>query len=453
MLRLLRIAVFVVLLSFGSVPSAQEKVNPPEPRAAHARLHRAAHAWLKRDLDGDALRFNRAYADLLFAFGFARLKDGDQARKLVAQAADVLKGQDEAHRALLKAYTYRVEEALAGRPHAGPLPEVVFEPLRDPAGKGSSRMGQYIVDRQRDWSRVLEPQERVDPYRHWAGKAEGDLFQRVAALPDLRDAKELEKQIRHVFRAVGESRDAELRPTVLAAVLPLAPRVGRALVGELLKDVPPLLKGAGDGPEVRARRVALAETALALATEVGEADAARALLELVPGLLAAEPTVGVGDERLLATCAACVRGLDLRREAAVFADRLTERMPAGKELAALREHQGARWDEALCCLVHLAAIRLSLGEPEKARPILDLAQKAVFFAEEKDRLSSVRQVRLVRAYAAAVRHGPAEDGLKQLEELFQRLDLTPETFSTRTHYSRAHLMILHDAVVPFLPVR
>jgi hypothetical protein len=107
----------------------------------------------------------QAYVDLMFAWGHARLGDADAARGLVAEAANVLRpSQGEAHEWLLDAFTYRVEEAIAGHAHASSLPADLTDALTR-ADDWRNRISlRYVADRMRHLSRILEPDERVDPY-------------------------------------------------------------------------------------------------------------------------------------------------------------------------------------------------------------------------------------------------------------------------------------------------
>jgi hypothetical protein len=106
----------------GAVPDKRLAESKNEELAAELlRLRKAAIAWLKRDLRPDELAPSQAYADLIFAFGLARLGQKDEAQKLLREATAALPDKDVIHRCLLQAFTYRIDEALAGRAHTGPF--------------------------------------------------------------------------------------------------------------------------------------------------------------------------------------------------------------------------------------------------------------------------------------------------------------------------------------------
>jgi hypothetical protein len=53
----------------------------------------------------------------------------------------------------------------------------------------------------------------------------------------------------------------------------------------------------------------------------------------------------------------------------------------------------------------------------------------------------------VAEYAAACGRLAPADAKKRLEELITKLDKVPDTYTTATHYSRYHLMILEAVVL------
>jgi hypothetical protein len=110
----------------------------------------------------------QAYVDLMFAWGHARLGAKEPAWELVAEAADVLRvSQDAAHEWLLTAFSHRIEAAIAGHAHAGPLPAALTDELTGVDDRRRLVSLKYVVDRMRQLSRILEPDERVDPYLPW----------------------------------------------------------------------------------------------------------------------------------------------------------------------------------------------------------------------------------------------------------------------------------------------
>src|SRR5262249_12441677 len=109
--------------------------------------------------DWQKMLATEGYADLMVAFGLASLGESNAARRLLDRGRSILADRDAVHSALLRAFTYRIEQALAGRPHAGPLPVELlqdFDQLPDE--------DRYRVDRLCYCSRVLEPLCEVNPF-------------------------------------------------------------------------------------------------------------------------------------------------------------------------------------------------------------------------------------------------------------------------------------------------
>ena len=139
-------------------------------------LHERVQEWVRAGqiAQGETT----AYVDLIFAFGLARIGAEGESRKLHQIAAASLADTDAAHQFLLAGHSWRVEEARAGRPHAGRLPEPMYQYL---AGIGTHL--RYVVDRYRKHSRILEPDGGVNPYRHWLSKS-SEFERQIAQLQD-----------------------------------------------------------------------------------------------------------------------------------------------------------------------------------------------------------------------------------------------------------------------------
>src|SRR5262249_2918683 len=107
----------------------------------------------------------KAYIDLLFAYALARLGEHDASNELRFRATEVLLEEPEPHNFLLKAFDHRIDEALHGRPTKGALPPQLMDDLDQ-----VPRLERYAVDRMRSFSRILEPDTKLDPYRHWGAR-------------------------------------------------------------------------------------------------------------------------------------------------------------------------------------------------------------------------------------------------------------------------------------------
>jgi hypothetical protein len=117
------------------------------------RLHQAARAWVSDPKDPEPTKNSLPYVDLIFAFGLARLGEGSAARELAQKAADALAAKrDVIHDILLAAYRYRIDQALSGKPHAGPLPAELLEWIHRFDASEVFKYRQNVVMRLREYS-------------------------------------------------------------------------------------------------------------------------------------------------------------------------------------------------------------------------------------------------------------------------------------------------------------
>ena len=98
------------------------------------RVQRLVENWHA----GEDVKVNKPYVDLIFAFGLAKLGEVTAARELMTRAGTALLASKEpnrepdlAHEFLLKAFVWRIENALQGKPHSGTLPAEMLNRLRD----------------------------------------------------------------------------------------------------------------------------------------------------------------------------------------------------------------------------------------------------------------------------------------------------------------------------------
>src|SRR5439155_23914554 len=189
------------------------------------------------------------YIDLMFAFGLARLGEVTASRALVDRASATLEAAGgETHSVLLQAFRYRIDQVLAGRPHAGALPaplieyvdhlRVEYDQKRATGPSGPDDHVAYIVDRLREQSRILEPQERFRPYRYTDRTAEEAVSKEVAGWPDVTDPRQLRGRIDGLLGPAAKPFTGAIRVRVLALAIPLAHRVGEAFCLGLIRATP-----------------------------------------------------------------------------------------------------------------------------------------------------------------------------------------------------------------------
>ncbi len=125
------------------------------------RMAERAHDWIGRqglEPTAQGTPKTRAYSDLLFAFGLARLGEQAAAVELLHRAKAAMADEDDAHMLLFKGFEYRTQQVLAGKPHGGPLPPdqmEMLELLRKTDRRESGTHLHYVVDRSARHFRVL----------------------------------------------------------------------------------------------------------------------------------------------------------------------------------------------------------------------------------------------------------------------------------------------------------
>ena len=143
-------------------------------------LHESAVAWIGRDLFN--ARDTRPIADLIFAFGLARLGAPAASGQLHAQGLAGLDRQDAVASWAARAFGFRVRRALeveADPPRPCP-PELVRSP-----GNARPRFSGTRSTASASTRAILEPHERINPYRHWHGKLADDVVRELARVVDV----------------------------------------------------------------------------------------------------------------------------------------------------------------------------------------------------------------------------------------------------------------------------
>lgn len=395
--------------------------------------------------------FTRAYADLIFAYGLARLGETSGARRLQAASAEVLSKRDDIHAFLLRAYTYRIQQVLEGKFHGGPLPEELQECLsqithkKDSAGR-VVHLDAYKIDQLRLHSRILEPQERVDPLRHLLARSE--LSKDLLAIAELDDRQEMAQRLGKLLQG---KKHVDEQLEIFKTSLSLAPRISEAFTLDILAQLTRALDAIGEVQNQNdlEMRAALLERALFLAAHFDRSELVQAFVGRFLRLV--ESQRGEDSARALdALTGQCFRGLrklGLRDEI----DRLLQQMATlvmeGKSLAALRGQHKKNWPAVLRILLQIAAGWLFFERREKAMPILLEADDFLYSGELVSGGLTPEQTKLACAYATALGQAQVDIALHKLAELFQKLSPLLDLFVTKSHYSRAQLQVVEAVVL------
>lgn len=424
----------------------------------------------------------RAYVDLMFAWGHARLGDADTARRLMAQAAERFHPRPDAanpypradpvHAWLLDAFTFRIEEALANRNHDSPWPEELAERLEaiDERRGLLDKSFRYVIQRMRQQSRILEPNETVDPYlsyRRFGGNPAGRLERWMYRGPvnDLvgdfdaicADA-EAEFDPFHLSHFYSLSLNAPRPPAQLIAeravprALSFALRVlGEAWeshpdLGRLCRDHSPVEPGGKDPEEWAAYRrdrehparwiqmsihgavAGLFPEAVRMSARVGRPRLVDPYVGDVLRLLASDgvPVTAVrGVCAVLSSLLPVIEEGGFTGEARVLAQRVTDDW-----MDTTFGNDGWRTIHAR---LGVAAANLWLGHPSAT------------FAAARSALGQmrnpVRQAKVGCAYLNASVFAPWPQPAQLARELLGVLPRIPNGYTTATHFSRFHLEI------------
>ena len=445
-------------------------------------LHAAISKWLDDSIKqqkNEHLRANQPLIDLLFAFAVAKLGESTQSKKLLEDARKALEGpipaggNPQAEQAvtaavvrnfLFKAFKYRVEEVLAGKPHTGQMAPEVLDALEEIAKKGGTgpvnnpfKLAKYVVDRMREQSRIMEPQEKPDPYADWT-KHGDPLKKELAELHTVRDPAKLADRIRKLHKeGVTGKPIKEVQFFVLHEGLPLAARVNEAFTVELLTHVPAALTGgtgaAVESPDLPKKQGELLERAMFLAGHFNREDIVKKLVDDFTALVHSKPEE-TRFKLINVVARQCVRSLKklgLTNEIDRFLTKLHSEVLRGASAAELRKKYAAKpeaWAAVLQTLLNLAGGWLHLGLPDRANPILQDARNELLTGNALP-LQAKEYTALAQAYVTALGQGPSESGLAAMIDLFRRMDPKKinNTWTTAQYYSRFHLNLVEDVIL------
>ncbi|HVK09618.1 MAG TPA: hypothetical protein VM597_12660 [Gemmataceae bacterium] len=405
------------------------------------RLRSAAWDWCRGRssangewLAGDPVQ--RAYVDLTFAFAFARLGEHQVARTILAETGEPRAELEPYRRWLWQAYQERVQRQLNGEPSASPLSAELRRGLGDlPRGPGNTQ--RTSCDRFLRFSRILEPFDRVDPYRSLRqtdalGRALSDLGAFTAAHRKREStAEQLDTRFRQLFKGHSGPIDAV---RILRLAVPMAVRVGESFALECVEKIRPTFGRLGKWLDVRdlTDRVELLESAVAVVAHFGRNVLVEGLMtglhdllatakgEIAAWLIAATSGTGV---RLLSR-------LGLKPAARELFEKMAAGLTGGKTVNQLLRTPGLNRGVYLPALMRLAGGWFYFGEPAPATSALNVVRAELF----EGTMSPEPRLRLAEAYAAAVGHAPNDDAIGRYVEMFDRLAAPMPDFDTGTIY-------------------
>jgi len=383
------------------------------------------------------VQFTSAYADMMIAWGLARLGEKSESQRLRDEAVAALDSRDPVHAFLRDAFDRRISQARDGSHGSGQLPDDLRQRLDELAPDD-----RYRVDRLRQHSRILGPGEEINAfwassfrhYSHW-----DQLRRQLHELPGLA-IDEMNARVRVLLPRSAE-RGSVLLPIILPAVLDLITRLEPDLATRTLDLLPAALDRLADKP---ARLLALLDQGLraAAALDHGEVvqDLARRFSDHVDaqrGPLAAGDLPGITGQMFR-----CLRRLGLKSLAEEILTRLHHRLTNEESIPQLRARHGNAWPGLLHMLLHVAAGCYYCGRDVEGHRIIDEARYDLYQSPMNVR----ERTPIAMTYAATLGQIPVRLALSRFDELFQRLRKVSIN-SWNSHYTLTPLQLIDTTVL------
>lgn len=353
----------------------------------------------------------RAYVWLEFAWGLARLAEADRAKQLRDAALGWLDRNDPVHHYLSRAYVARIDQALEG--------VVPYTPLNPDINELLSRLEssqRYIVDRLRQSSQVLEPQERLEAIGHFLGHYKRDgRKEELEALRSLREPGEILKAIESRMSVASDTQLAvEERVRLIDGLLDYLPRLPESQALPLLQDFLSIADALG-----AKHRAVVLDDALKVAGHFGRAGLVKRLvLQLGNAIKELGPEEVGTMGGLLVSGVRSLRRVGLREEAAELLARAS-RVLKGEDALTLKARLG------------LAAGFMYLGAFAQAQPIV---AEALARLGRESGLIITERLKLTRATTRALSHASTELALPGLLRVAQQLPWITDHHPTNSHF-------------------
>ncbi|HEY7311506.1 MAG TPA: hypothetical protein VH643_19240 [Gemmataceae bacterium] len=409
-----------------------------------------AHAWVEANRDPAQNPPTAPYIDLLFAFGMARLGEADPGKQLMKRAREALAGKDEAHSFLLQSFEYRINEALEGRPHTGPLPAKLME-----RRNAMVPMLRYVVDRLRKHSRILEPEQDIDPYSPWVARI-NDIEKALAEVAELPDRKEIQTRVQKLLKEVPRGAAGhETRARILRTALEVAPRVSEDFAKEMLDralpvyDALPPLESLAEDKKLTAleHQARFLEKALFAAAHFGRTESVHSLVARFQKMLQTQRGQRAIEfvEKVASQCFRSLRKLGMRDEIDRLLGQMADVVLEGKDLDALVKKINFKEDgpAPLKALLHVASSWYYFGRDHQADPVLQTVRSVLF----KAAYPPLKQKDLACGYARTVGQTTLEVAKTRLEEILRDLKGVRDSFTSSSHFSVFQLDVIESVVL------
>lgn len=366
-------------------------------------------------------RLTLAYVLFVIGYGCARVGQIDRARAYSARAATLVDDTDPIHGFLSRAYAARIDQAAMGLP-----PETLLAPEIAARLNALDKFSRYKVDRVRQFSKVLEPQERLDPVAAFQRGEPDPRGPEFSLLRGMSNVAELEAALETVF-ALARTSPPEERARLFDGAMDFFPLIGVDRSLRYLEEVTASLDGIAPP-----RQAQLLEEALMLAGHAGDEELGRRIFTPLRAIIAGL----TGD---VAAEISAVMGGTLRT-----LRRVGLRAEAEGILATMQKAVSGDATPARVARLHGAAALAHLGQFEAARPV---------FEDELLRLAGnvpiPARLELTRALARAVSHSPLEYALAALDRMAEKLRVVTDSFNTNSHVCLSVVSFMESLVLGY----
>lgn len=428
-------------------------------RARWRELLAAVNNWLA--LPMMPKNQTHVYVKLIFAYCLARMGEVVHGRELLHQATEELDSAELIHLWMGMAFNFRVDQAAQGANNRETLPDDLVRQL-----EFMEPLDRYKIDRLRSHSRVLEPHERIDPYRHWHRRYTDELFQTLAELKDLLDLKKVETRLRALL---AEHTQGVRGLRVLATALEYAPRLGDEFATQFLERVDDLL---GEGTDV-IEKALLLHRAIYVAAHFGHTPRVNSLVTrlgdelpaIVDNYLQLENQYNPVDKERIETVESLLqhsfrglRKLGMRNELSALYGRIAELVDKHEQHSKSSRRGAALPNDPslarrLSLLLSVASGYYYFGNNADADSTAEKVRQVLL----EGALPTVEQRRLAIGYVHCISLGNPDLAVQRMFELFKRLAdgqrLLPkieDTMTTCSHFSISELEFVEACLLSLL---
>jgi hypothetical protein len=404
------------------------------------------------------------YADLMFSYGLARLGALETSASLLKRPVEILNEKDVIHQFLARAFCYRIEQA-PNQPANGPLPTELKQFVDDfeHADLAQKQVG-FKIDRLREKSRILEPDEKIDAYRFFKTPSAADIHQIDRLLGDhsryaLNNLADALQKLVIVERADSASLLAKIIDRVGATpglndVRDLARRYeedprNRDGYSKSDREIAAMAEEYRDLDKFRTEAKVISQ-ALPKCREANSSELVCRCVGIVVDMLASQK--GTNPNRTLdglpQACCLALQGPQLQTELESFLQRATALIHQGEGLSSLKERSERNWPGILRMLLEMATGWFYLGDVKQAIPVIDVSEELLREPRRLGRQVYSQQFALV--HVQVLKAAPVEFATERLARFFENLGTLQDTFTTSSHFSLLQLQIVETVVLAAL---